>query len=66
MFNIVVEKYKDSGEVTVPYYVDWDWTRTGEQRPWFGYKEDEKQEMILQVKSCLLEQYLHADIQRNQ
>ena len=43
----VVTKYRDSGEVTMPDYVAN--TRTGEQRPWFGYKEDAKQEMILKV-----------------
>ena len=43
----VVSKYKDSGEVTVPGYVTN--TTTGEQRSWFGYEEDEKQEMFLEV-----------------
>ena len=54
----VVTKYRDSGEVTVPDYVAN--TRTGEQRPWFGYKEDEKLEMILNKVHffSLLDQYL--------
>ena len=60
----VVEKYKDSGEVTVPDYVAN--TRTGEQRPWFGYKEDEKQEMILKVNFFLIGTTFTYDIRRNQ
>ena len=47
----VVRQYKDSGEVTVPGYVTN--TTTGDQRPWFGYAEDAKQEMILEVNLLL-------------
>ena len=43
----VVRQYKDSGEVTVPGYVTN--TSTGKKRFWFGYDNDAKQEMILQV-----------------
>ena len=44
----VAQKYRDSGEVTVPSYVTD--TTSEEQRSWFQYEEDKKLEMILQVK----------------
>ena len=47
----VVRQYKDSGEMTVPGYVTN--TSTGDQKPWFGYEEDAKQEMILEVNFLL-------------
>ena len=47
----VIRQYKDSGEVTVPGYVTN--TSTGDQKPWFGYEEDAKQEMILEVNFLL-------------
>ena len=55
----VVEKYKESGEVTVPGYVTN--TTTGEQRPWFRYEEDEKQEMILKVNIFLNQTYIYIE-----
>ena len=55
----VVEKYRDSGEVNVPGYVTN--TTTGERRSWFGYEEDEKQEMILKVNKK--PSYIYADIE---
>ena len=47
----VVKKYEDSGGVTVPGYVTN--TTTGKHRPWFGYVDDKKQEMILKVNLFL-------------
>ena len=44
----VAKKYRDSGEVTVPSYVTDNTSE--ERRSWFRYEEDEKREMILNVK----------------
>ena len=46
------EKYKDSGEPSLPLYVS---SIKSLKRPWYAYEEDREKEMILKVKGSVCE-----------
>ena len=46
----VAEKYKGSGELTMPSYVT---KINGTQRPWYAYEDEGKKEMVLKVSVAI-------------